>query len=254
MASLQNILKSLGDLFFSSSSSSWDLYRLKTELVKASQNSVYPALSSLPPVIYLHTAFWKEIRSVFDLTVKDEHERELSIWYVDGDLVFTKVVRGERSQVISKHGINVRYIPQKGTEYYTKEIKVDGHVYSNLSVHRNNLPKKIDIAYLFRLHTHPPHFYNGSGRVEDRYYNFFSLTDIKSFLKSKIAATGLVTDRFWFLYKTNQSPRTIGDDDQILTPKSLVERYKFGLYSSDFKTGKLVLYQDEKAASNSLKT
>jgi hypothetical protein len=241
---LLDIIKGIASFFSGSSESNWDLYRFKTVILQARQHKIFPYLATLPEVIYLNNEFWKQVRSMYQLTLKDKHEREIAIYYLDQELIFTKEIRGEKSRVLAQHRVTVRYVPQKGSEYLTKEVRVDGEVYSANSVYYQNVPKKIDLAYLFNIHTHPPHYYNQSEQLEDRYYGFFSLTDIRSLLKSNVAVTGMISDKCWLLIRTKESPASIHETfKERITPEILVDQFKFGVYSSDLATAKLIRYR-----------
>ena len=80
------------------------------------------------------------------------------------------------------------------------------------------------------MHTHPQHRdNNGVG-----YYNFFSAQDIKSFINSNVAITGLITDKLWMLIRTNRTPKNLDNlQDKDITVEKLKE-LEIGIYSGEF--------------------
>jgi hypothetical protein len=114
-------------------------------------------------------------------------------------------------------------------------VNLNGDVYSKRIVDVKKIPKKIEVSYLFYLHTHPPYknpvsSTNGSSRD----YGFFSSVDMKGFLTSSSCMTGLVTDRLWVVLKTNDSPKKFDfPEDLRITPEFLIQTFKMRVYSGN---------------------
>jgi hypothetical protein len=217
-----------------------DFHYFKRKIIYWNENKLYPESYVLPQGIRFSSHFWKRIKEIYRHTSGDEHERAINIWWGDGDVVVTDSLRGERSRVnIPKQRVNVSYKPVSATSNYaTKIIKVNGKVYLKKSVPISVLKnkKKIEVQFLFNMHTHPPHK-TPDGNVR---YSFFSETDIKSFTKSSAAITGLVTDQLWILAKTKTTPsKAAGGIQKRITRNYLENDLDIRVYNGQF--GKAVV-------------
>jgi hypothetical protein len=222
-----------------------DFYYLKKKIIYWNENQIYPADYELPYAIRFSSHFWQRIKEIYRYTKGDEHERAINIWWGDGDVVVTDSLRGERSRVnIPKQKVRVSYKPiSNSSSYARKIIEVNGKVYLKKSVPLSTLKnkKKIEVQFLFNMHTHPPHK-KPEGEV---FYSFFSDTDIKSFVTSSAAVTGLVTDELWILAKTGGTPtRKSVIGDRRINLEYLTEELNIKAYNGKF--GKAVISQNNK--------
>lgn len=201
------------------------------------RKSGFPYEYELPETINLTPEFWTQIIKLYKATRADGFERAISVFWVGGELVVTSVVKGTRTQVTTNASVSYRYVRTHKPEYLRREILVNNKLYSKKDVYYKKVPKKLTKPdYLFNMHTHPPHESNGA-----TYYSFFSLQDIKSMLSSKAVITGMIGDRLWLLFRTQQTPDTVGDMQEVeITKESLQGRLHLGVYSAEFK-GKLKL-------------
>lgn len=169
---LESIKSALKELF-GGGSSSMSYVTLYRKLMNWNQGGYYPSYSDLPEKISLPDDFWKRVEELHRLTVGDNHERAISVFWGDGDLILSSVVRGTESSVQTKGEVSIKYEPTRRTEYYEKIVTIDGKVYSKREVYYKHLPKKIELKYLFNMHTHPVH---KVGDGQD-FYTFFSKQD-----------------------------------------------------------------------------
>ncbi len=226
----------LKNLFTSSNKISiTDFHYLKKKLIYWNENRSYPESYELPQAIRFSSHFWKRIKEIHRHTSGDEHERAISLWWGDGDIVVTDSLRGGRSRVnIPKQSVIVKYKPVSQTSSYAQKIiEVNGKVYLKKSVPVSILKskKKIEVQYLFNMHTHPPHR-TDSGNTT---YSFFSDTDIRSFLASNACFTGLVTDKLWLLAKTKSTPASLTESDNFrITLDYLCDQQHMKVYKGLF--------------------
>jgi len=221
----------LFDIFFGSSDSTTSFYQLYNKLKDWKRAGVYPFTYNLPKAISFPNDFWKKIISIQKQTLSDGNERAMSIYWADGDLVVSPINTGNSSSVTSSGNISVRYTPhptRKG--YFRKEVFLNSSLYKRLDVYEKKVPKKIDVSYLFNMHTHPRHEdSNGVG-----YYNFFSAQDIKSFINSNVTVTGLITDKLWLLMRTDKTPNNLNQlEDKDITIDRL-NSLEMGVYEGEF--------------------
>jgi len=225
------MLKSLLSFFFEDSSTD-TFYSLYNKLVEWENKKIFPYEYELPQSILFPSEFSTKVINLYKLTRKDGLERSVSIYYVDGNLVFSSVTTGNTRFVRSNSNIKVEYKRSRNPEYYTKIIYVDNSIYSKRDIYYKRVPKSIEIKYLFNMHTHPPH-------KQDNlyYYSFFSATDIKSLLNTKAIMTGLITDKLIFAIRTKDSLHDSSNlSDSDITKESLTNKYKFVIYEGDFKS------------------
>ena len=206
-------------------------FKLYNNLKEWKKLNIFPYTYNLPQSISFPEDFWKKIIHIHKNTLRDGNERAISIYWADGELVLSPIVTGNTKSVNSRGAINVKYEPhptKKG--YFRKEVMLNSSLYKRSDVYEKNVPKKIDVSYLFNMHTHPQHRdSNGGG-----YYNFFSAQDIKSFISSKVAITGLITDKLWVLIRTNRTPDNLDYlQDKDITIEKLKE-LEIGVYTGEF--------------------
>lgn len=248
------MIKFLSDLFGGKNAirtESFDSWQKK--MTKWRTDSVYPALYDLPDAFSFPDYFWKRVINLYKSTKSDGHERAISVFWVDGELVLTEVIRGSTSSVQSKNEIAVTYDPilKSGKyDYFRRKITIDGKKYSEKEVYHKKVPKKLESPiYLFNMHTHPPHGLDGgfaptqfeiSNKLAGDYvgnsgYGYWSAQDIKSLLTSGAIITGLVTDVFYLLVRSNQTPTSSEDlIDSIISDSYLKEQLKLGVYAGRF--------------------
>src|SRR5688572_9089221 len=161
-------------------------YQLYSKLRKWNDSKVFPYDYELPKAISFTPEFHKKVIELYKSTKYDGHERAISVFWADGDLILSSVVKGTTSSVTPKNNVSVQYTPIPNKLYYEKRVILDGKTYSKRDIYYKNIPKAIEVKYLFNMHTHPPYDYNGH-----TYYSFFSLQDIKSLYSSGAAITGM---------------------------------------------------------------
>jgi hypothetical protein len=216
---------------FSNNKDTTTFYTLYNKLKDWKKAKVYPYTYNLPKTISFPKEFWNRIVEIQKNTLRDGNERAISIYWVDGELVVSPISKGDSKSVNNRGNISVKYEkhPTK-KEYLRKEIILNSSIYKRTDVYYKKVPKEIEIEYLFNIHTHPLH--RNSNGVE--YYNFFSAQDIKSFITSNVAITGLVTDKLWILIRTNRTPNNLEYlQDKDITVEKL-KKLEIGVYSGEF--------------------
>ena len=220
------------DFLFGSRISTTSFEQLRNKIVKLRKDNLYPYPENLPEAISFPYDFWDDLIGIYRKTFKDGLERAFSIFWADGEILFTEVKTGSDRMVKSGGSIQVKYShhPTK-SGYARKELFLDDKVIKRKDVFYNNVPKTLEVQYLFNIHTHPKHL-KESGEV---YYNFFSAQDIKSLVESRAIMTGLVTDKLWLLIRTSKTPDNVNTliDGQV-TPTFVEENLHMGLYRADF--------------------
>ncbi len=226
--------------FFDDTQDSISFYKLYTNLVKWQKEGRYPYDYELPQAISLDSDFHNKIIQLYKLTLNDGLERAVSVYWADGELVLSEVIKGTESYVKTNSNIKISYRQSRHTGYLTKEIFVDNKLYSTKDVYHKNVPEKIELKYLFNMHTHPRHESNDS-----YYYGIFSAQDIKSLVGTQSTITGLIRDNFTLLFKTNKSIRDTSNlEDKEITLQSLTDKFGFVVYTGKFK-GKLYRFSPE---------
>jgi len=226
------LLKFLSALFSDSGSDTMSYYSLYKKICYWSENKVFPNSYEMPQQLSLPEDFWKKIEELHKLTKADGHERSISVFWAEDDWVVTSTIRGTEKQVTSGGSVLVRYVPTSKREYFRKEILVDDKLYSKREVYYKSMPKQIVVKYMFNLHTHPAHTYEGR---EEPYYGFFSLQDLVSQLQTKAVVSGLVTNKLWLIFRTNQSPSILNNyEESEISVESLKEKLKFIVYEGEF--------------------
>lgn len=226
------LFKFITDIFSDKSGETMSYYTLYKKICYWSENNVFPNSYELKPNLSLPEDFWKKIAELSRLTRADGHERSISVFWAEDDWVVTSTIRGSEKAVTSGGSVLVRYVPTTRREYFRKEILVDDKLYSKKEVYYKNMPKKIEVKYLFNLHTHPVHKYQNS---DQEYYGFFSLQDLISQLKTNAVLSGLVTDKLWLIFRTNQSPSVLNNyEESEISVDSLKEKIKLVVYEGEF--------------------
>lgn len=196
------------------------------------EKGMFPYESELPDSLIFPEDFWKKVIEIYKLTRNDGKERARSIFWVDGEVVVTKVDKGNEKAVTSRGKVSVKYSQSRRREYAIKEVFVDGKRYSKREVYYKKIPKKISVVYLFNMHTHPPH---EVGEITN--YSFFSLQDLKSMLSTNAIITGMIGNKLWILIRTNQTPKVLNNfEESEITKESLTKRLHIGVYSGEFKS------------------
>lgn len=223
------MLKSLFGLLFSESSK-YSFYTLYSKLTQWAARGYIPYPHELPHVITFPQDFWSRVIQLYKETRGDSHERAVSVFWVDGELVTTPTVRGTTTTVQSNSEIKVEYGKGRSSGYLERKIFVNGKVYSKKEISSKKIPKKIDIHYLFNLHTHPPH-----RSTETIQYSFFSEIDLNSFLSSRANITGMIGDKLWLLFKTNRTPSTNHLKNEQINVNTLTNQLNLAVYEGEFK-------------------
>jgi hypothetical protein len=217
---------------------STSFYSLYKKMIGWREADVYPFPYNLSSSISFPSDFWKDVIKIYKETRKDGRERAISVFWADGELVLTSVVKGDERSVSSSHRVNVDYIvhpTKKG--YLRRKMLVDGKVVKKTDVYYKKAPKKVFVEYLFNMHTHPAHQALDSSGEEKFSYGFFSTQDINSLISSKAVITGLVTDRLWLLIRTSETPSSINLKklrEEPITIEKLKE-WNIGVYEAGFK-------------------
>ncbi|WKZ31271.1 MAG: hypothetical protein QY318_00655 [Candidatus Dojkabacteria bacterium] len=225
----------LKNIFSSNSANVMTFYQLYQKMRAWNKSGTFPYEFELPDVISFPEDFWKKVIELYKLTKSDGNERAISVFWADGELVLSSVVRGDSRSVKPNNKIRVSYVQSKHQGYLTKEVYVDEKKYMSKDVYHKRAPKEIEIKYLFNMHTHPPHnMQDGS-----TFYSFFSLQDLRSLLGSNAVITGMIGDKLWLLFRTVKTPQLPADfEEREISVETLGSRLELGVYSGDFN-GKL---------------
>ncbi len=222
---------SILDLIFASRISTTSFEQLRKKIVDLRKSNIYPYQENLPQALSFPYDFWKDLVKIYRRTDKDGLERAFSIFWADGEILFTEVKTGTDRMVKSGGSIQVKYShhpTKKG--YARKELYIDEKLEKRKDVYFRNVPKSLEVQYLFNIHTHPKHV-----KDDNSYYNFFSAQDIKSLISSKAIVTGLVTDKLWLLIRTSKTPDSVEKLVDSEVNSYYVENIlKMGLYRANF--------------------
>ncbi len=220
------------DFLFSSKIKTTTFLELHRKIVELRSSNLYPYTYNLPQAIAFPTDFWKDLINIYRKTDRDGLERAFSVFWADGEVVLTEVNTGSNKMVKSGGSIQVKYShhPTK-KEYARKELYLDGKLLKRRDIYHKNVPKALEVQYLFNIHTHPKH----SRDDGSTFYNFFSAQDIKSLLTSKAIMTGVVTDKLWLLIRTDKTASSVDElTDLQVTPEYVENTLNIGLYRADF--------------------
>ncbi len=255
------MIKFLSELFRNKNSLRTESFNSwQKKMTKWRTNGVYPSLSELPQAFSFPDYFWKKVINLYKSTKSDGHERAISVFWVDGELVLTEVVRGGTSSVQSKNEIVVTYEPilRSGKyDYFSRKITIDGKTYSEKEVYHKKVPKKLESPiYLFNMHTHPPHgldtgyqktsFDTGNKLAGDYVgnsgYGYWSAQDVRSLIVSGAIITGLITDVFYLLVRSNQTPISVENfTDSMISNSYFKNELKMGVYAGRFGEKSLLI-------------
>lgn len=226
------MLDFIKNIFSSNRIKTTSFFSFYQNIVRWRNAKVYPSSFNLPEAISFPESFWKDIIKIFKMTNSDGLERAISVWYADGDLMVTSATKGSESSVTTRDSLSIKYIPHPTRRgYYRKEVYVNKRMERREDIFHEKVPKKIDITYLFNMHTHPKHLLDDGSVV----YSFFSPQDIRSLIGSGAIITGLVTDKVWFLARSSGTPNHMPYvDTDVLTPEMLKEEMKLGVYCAEF--------------------
>lgn len=219
-------------IFHSSKVSTTSFDQLREKIVKLRKDNIYPFSFNFPEAIDFPYDFWSELKRIFRNTRSDGLERAFSVFWADGEVIFTEVNTGTDKMVKSGGSISVKYShhPTK-KDYARKELFVDEKMIKKRDIYYKSVPKTLDVQYLFNIHTHPIH----KNEKGDIYYNFFSAQDIKSLISSKAILTGLITDKVWILIRSDKTPDNLDNlFDSNVTPEYLEDTLNIGVYRADF--------------------
>lgn len=220
------------DFLFSSKIKTTTFLELHRKIVELRSSNLYPYTYNLPQAIAFPTDFWKDLINIYRKTDRDGLERAFSVFWADGEVVLTEVNTGSNKMVKSGGSIQVKYShhPTK-KEYARKELYLDSKLLKRRDIYHKNVPKALEVQYLFNIHTHPKH----SRDDGTTFYNFFSAQDIKSLLTSKAIMTGVVTDKLWLLIRTDKTASSVDElTDLQVTPEYVENTLNIGLYRADF--------------------
>lgn len=235
------LLDFLKEFFGSNSLRKADFYSLRNKVNDWARSRSYPGYYELPPVITFPAEFWARVAEISRHTRGDGHERAVTVWWADGEYVLTESIRGDAQHVcIPESRILVEYKPIPGTDTADRIVSVNGKVYSKRRVFLSTLrgKKNLEVMYLFNLHTHPPRVDIMTG---NRVYSLFSSIDLKGFLETPAAVTGLVTDQLWLLFKTKNSPQTFARENSfVATPEILTQELGLKVYRAQFGRGAVI--------------
>lgn len=225
-------LSSIFGIFSSNSIDTMSFYKLYTKMRKWDDSRTYPYEYELPDAISFPEDFWKKVVDLYKQTRSDGYERAISVFWADGDLIVSSVIKGTKSSVTPKNKVTVRYSRSRKENYLTKEVFVDERTYSKRDVYYKKVPSQIEVRTLFNMHTHPPHP-RDDGSI---FYSFFSLQDLKSLVGSGAVITGMIGDKLWLLMRTNKTPREIvGIEQYQVNVEFLEKELHIGVYCGDFK-------------------
>ncbi|HBB64732.1 MAG: hypothetical protein UR34_C0018G0005 [candidate division WS6 bacterium GW2011_GWC1_33_20] len=206
--------------------------QLHRKIVNLRSGNLYYFPYNLPQAIQFPSDFWKDLINIYRKTNTDGLERAFSVFWADGEVVLTEVNTGSNRMVKSGGSIQVKYShhpTRKG--YARKELYLDNSLLKRKDIFFKDVPKSLEVQYLFNIHTHPKH----TKENQEIYYNFFSAQDINSLLSSKAIITGLVTDKLWLLIRTTETPSEIVNlTDTKVTPAYVEGTLHMGLYRADF--------------------
>ena len=207
-------------------------YKLYNKMRSWKEAKVFPNEYNLPKEISFPKDFWDRIVKIQKHTLQDGKERAISIYWADGDLVVSPITTGSDNSVTTKGNISVKYSPHPTRkDYYRKKVILNSSIYKQSDIYIKKIPKKIEVSYLFNMHTHPQH----KDERGNTHYNFFSVQDIKSLLKSNVSITGLITDKLWILIRTKLTPNNIDKlQEGNISIENLINNQHIGVYCGEF--------------------
>ena len=223
---------SIFDIIFGSRISTTSFEQLRKKIVDLRKSNIYPYFDNLPQAISFPYDFWEDLIEIYRKTDRDGLERAFSVFWADGEVLFTEVKTGSDRMVKSGGSIQVKYShhpTKKG--YARKELYIDSKLAKRKDVYFKDVPKALEVQYLFNIHTHPKHIHEDG----NTHYNFFSAQDIKSLISSKAIMTGLITDKLLLLVRSSRTPDTVEKlVDSEVNPYYVEHVLKMGLYEASF--------------------
>ncbi len=206
--------------------------QFRNKLVALRSSNLYLYDFNLPKAISFPYDFWKEVIKIYKYTDRDGLERAFSIFWADGEILFTQVKTGSSKMVKSGGSIQVKYSHHPTKDGYArKELYLDEKLLKKRDIYHKKVPKNLEVQYLFNIHTHPKHISSDN----KKYYNFFSAQDIKSLISSKAIITGLITDNLWLLIRTDKTPSDVSYLLDNKVSQEYVEKdLHIGLYKAEF--------------------
>lgn len=227
---LQNLNRYIKNFLKDWNSKSYNSYQLFKQIKYWHSNKIFPKYYELPDYITLSSEFWKKIIKLYKDTNQDFRERAVAVLWIDGEWLFNYTKTGDQESVRGGGKISLEYKPSSREGYSIREFYIDDKLESRVEVYNKKIPQKHELEYLFNLHTHPKHIENES----QYHYNFFSSTDIKTFLSNNVVVTGLITDKLYLLARTNETPTYFSENSENITPETLFKEYKILCYSGEF--------------------
>lgn len=195
----------------------WPFFKFRKKLSFWADSGLYPSENKMPETINLSRTVWARIREIQNNTRADGAERAITILDIDGLLLLTPAIIGESERVILHHKFKVEYQYDHQNSHCYRHIYRDDRLIVKDYFLSKRPPKKINLRILFNVHTHPG----------EEFSNFFSETDLRSFLAVKnIPATVLVARHVWLLLKTNL---TEGSDTQFSSKNPIKQSQEAGL-------------------------
>lgn len=167
----------------------------------------YPPRSAWPQNLSLADDAWKGITKMYQFTNDDQHEYETSLFHVGAETYLSKPLRGSTHAVTAKHSLELKYDVDQKRGIYIQHVLLDGNAVGRNVVKPEKLAEAQDAGFLFNIHTHPVHV-NAAGQIT---YSFFSSTDIRTLLAGDTIVSGLITDCFWLVAKTDAVIGKIGE-------------------------------------------
>jgi hypothetical protein len=174
----------------------WPFFKLRKKIVSWADSGLYPAENKMPKTINFSRTVWARIREIQNNTRADGSERAITVLDIDRLLLITPAIIGESERVVLRHKFKVEYKYEHQNNRCYRYIYRDDHLIVKDYFLSKKPPRKINLRILFNVHTHPG----------EEFSNFFSETDLQSFLAVKnIPATVLVAGHVWLLLKTSSS-------------------------------------------------
>jgi len=149
------------------------------------------------------------LREIKNNTEIDGAERAVTVLDIDGLLLLTPAIIGESERVVLRHQFKVEYQYEKQIQRCYRQIYRDNRLVIKDYFLSKKPPTRIHLRVLFNIHTHP----------DGERANFFSETDIKSFLTAPaVPAMVLVAKDIWLLLKSRktQEPRALVSSTNLL--------------------------------------
>ncbi len=188
-----------------------------TFLKKWRQAKRYPPVSAWPREISLDSRAWEGIEKLYNLTRSDNFEYETAFFFAGGETFLTPPLRGTRDHVSASHSMQIRYDVDHKKQLYFQNVVLDGKIVSRVAIKPEKISTQVQLqaGYLFNVHTHPEHI----NQAQQQTYSFFSDTDLRTLLASDGLVSGLVTNKFWLVGKTDGAIAKIGEVGEELLYK-----------------------------------